>query len=218
MLTVEPADIFSLATRNTIARLLPYMLRARPWFRNKKRTIRLVRISDVISLPDSHSSILLVSIEYTDGEPETITIPLSLATGERAEAILRDKLHIILARLEGMPDPQSILYGAIFDRQFMDALLKAMLRRRIKGEHGDLLGTHTRAFREAWGRVRSNLDPQPHTLGTTWLSIGEDFVLNLYREVEPGPIPDRELGEFLANYTIFTCSARAWSHRISARQ
>jgi maltose alpha-D-glucosyltransferase / alpha-amylase len=211
VLTVDPANIFSTTTCNTIERLLPRMLRTRPWFKNKNRTMRLVRIKDIISLPDTTAHILLTSIEYSDGEPDTIPIPLSLATGEQAATILADKLYGVLVKLQGMPDPQSILYGAIFDRQFNDALLKAMLRRRrIKGEHGDIVGTHTRAFREAWGRVRSNLDPQPQTLDLhkIMVTMGEDFVLNLYREVEAGPNPDREMGEFLTNNTTFSHIAR----------
>jgi len=211
VLTVDPANIFSTTTCNTIERLLPRMLRTRPWFKNKNRTIRLVRIKDIISLPDTTAHILLAAIEYSDGEPDTIPIPLSLATGEQAATILADKLYGVLVKLQGMPDPQSILYGAIFDRQFNDALLKAMLRRRrIKGEHGDIVGTHTRAFREAWGRVRSNLDPQPQTLDLhkIMVTLGEDFVLNFYREVEAGPNPDREMGEFLTNNTTFSHIAR----------
>src|SRR6185503_2766097 len=113
---------------------------------------------------ETMAHILLVKVEYTDGEPGQFTVPLSLATGEQAETILREKPHTVLAKVKGLPDPQSILYGSVFDRQFNDALLKSMLRRRrIKGEAGDMVGTHTRAFREAWGRVRSNLEPQPQT-------------------------------------------------------
>ena len=211
VLTVDPQEIFNTSTRNTIVRLLPRMLRARPWFRNRNRTIRLVRMNDVISLPETAAHILLATIEYSDGEPDTIPIPLSLAIGDQAAAILSDQLHGVLAKLEGMPNPQSLLYGAIFDRQFVDALLKAILRRRrIKGEQGDLLGTHTRAFREAWGRVRSNLDPQTQTqdMHKIIVTLGEDFVLYLYREVEPGPNPDREMGEFLTNHTNFSHIAR----------
>ena len=74
-------------------------------------------------------------VDYTDGEPDRIQIPLSVATGEQAETILRDKPHAVLAKMQGLTDPQAILYGAVFDRQFNEALLKAMLRRRrIKGE------------------------------------------------------------------------------------
>ena len=40
------------------------------------------------------------------------------------------------------------------------------------------------------------------------VTLGEDFVLNLYREVETGLNPDREMGEFLTKYTNFTHLAR----------
>ncbi|MGZ4843662.1 MAG: maltose alpha-D-glucosyltransferase [Candidatus Angelobacter sp.] len=205
VLQVDGPEIFSAATRNTIARLLPQILRTRRWFANKHRTIRQVRTHDVIALPETSAHILLVNIEYTDGEPDLITVPLSLATGEQAETILRDKLHTVLAKIQGLPDPQAILYGSVSDRQFTDALLQAMLRRRrIKGEKGDIVGTHTRAFREALGR-RTNLEPQPQTLDMhkILVTLGEDFVLTLYREVETGPNPDREMGEFLTNNTTF---------------
>ncbi|HEY3768173.1 MAG TPA: alpha-amylase family glycosyl hydrolase, partial [Candidatus Angelobacter sp.] len=212
VLTVDAQEIFSTATRMTIARLLPRILRTRPWFASKKRTIRQVNIADVIPLPETRAYILLVNVEYTDGEPDIITIPLSLATGDQAETILRDKLHTVLAKLQGLPDAQSILYGAVFDRQFSDALLKAMLRRRrIKGENGDIVGMHTRALREAWGKVHSNLEPQPLTLDThkILVTLGEDFALTLYREVQAGPNPDREIGEFLTSSTNFTHVAQS---------
>jgi maltose alpha-D-glucosyltransferase/alpha-amylase len=212
VLTVDAQEIFSTATRMTIARLLPRILRTRPWFASKKRIIRQVNIADVIPLPETRAYILLVNVEYTDGEPDIITIPLSLATGDQAETILRDKLHTVLAKLQGLPDAQSILYGAVFDRQFSDALLKAMLRRRrIKGENGDIVGMHTRALREAWGKVHSNLEPQPLTLDThkILVTLGEDFALTLYREVQAGPNPDREIGEFLTSSTNFTHVAQS---------
>ncbi|HEY2912952.1 MAG TPA: maltose alpha-D-glucosyltransferase [Candidatus Angelobacter sp.] len=211
VLEADAEEVFSTATRNAIAKLLPAILRRRSWFAKKHRTIRQVRIHDVISLPQTSAHILLANLEYSDGEPETFTIPLSLATGEQAETVLRERLHTVLAKVKGLPEPQSILYGSIFDRQFNDALLKAMLRRRrIKGEKGDILGTHTRAFREAWGRVRSNLDPQPQTLDEhkILVTLGQDFVFTLYREVETGPNPDREIGEFLTNHTSFSHIAR----------
>jgi maltose alpha-D-glucosyltransferase / alpha-amylase len=206
VLQMDALELFSTATRTNIAKLLPMILRRRSWFVNKHRTIRHVSICDVIALPETMAHILLVKVEYTDGEPGQFTVPLSLATGEQAETILREKPHTVLAKVKGLPDPQSILYGSVFDRQFNDALLKSMLRRRrIKGEAGDMVGTHTRAFREAWGRVRSNLEPQPQTLDAhkIQVTLGQDFVFTLYREVEPGPNPDREVGEFLTNHTNF---------------
>src|SRR3954468_8503306 len=211
VLAVDAQEIFGTSTRNAIAKLLPLILRRRSWFARKHRTIRHVRIHDVIALPETMAHILRVNVEYTDGEPETFTVPLSLATGEHAETILRERLYTVLAKVKGLSDPQSILYGSVFDRQFNDALPKAMLRRRrIKGENGDIVGTHTRAFREAWGRVRSNLEPQPQTLDAhkILVTLGQDFVFTLYREVEAGQNPDREIGEFLTNHTNFPHIAR----------
>ncbi len=211
VIEADAEEVFSTATRNAIAKLLPRILRRRSWFAKKHRTIRQVRIHDVIPLPQTSAYILLVYLEYTDGEPEIFTIPLSLATGEYAETILRERLHAVLAKVKGLSDSPAVLYGSVFDRQFNDALLKAMLRRRwIKGEKGDIVGTHTRAFREAWGRVRSNLEPQLQALDEhkILVTLGQDFVFTLYREVETGPNPDREIGEFLTNHTSFSHIAR----------
>ena len=207
VLSVAAGEILDASTRNTIERMLPRILRTRPWFTIKHRVIREVKIHDVITLPETSAHVLLIRIEYTDGEPDLLTVPLSLAAGEQAETILRDKPHIVLARLEGLPEANSILYGAIFDRQFTDALLMAMLRRRrFRGETGEIVGTHTRRFRGSFNLVRSKLEPQPQTLdmNNILVTLGEDLVLKFYRRVEAGPNPDREMGEFLTTNTGFS--------------
>ena len=84
-----------------------------------------------------------------------------------------------------------------------------MRRRRIKGEKGELVGSHTRAFRKAWGAVKSSLDPNTKTIDrNTYINLGEDFTLKLYRKVEPGINPDREIGEFLVDHTDFANAIR----------
>src|SRR5258708_2871931 len=79
-------------------------------------------------------------------------------------------------------------------------------RRRFHGEKGDIVGTHTRKFRGPSSLVRSRLDPKPQTLdlNNILVALGEDFVLKLYRRVEAGPSPDREMGEFLTNNAEFS--------------
>ncbi|HLH06964.1 MAG TPA: maltose alpha-D-glucosyltransferase [Terriglobales bacterium] len=206
-LPVINADIetlFSSNSRRALTRMLARALRTRAWF-PKERTIRQVIIDDVVSFPNTTASILLIHVEFSDGDPESYLAPLSLGTGETAEGILRDRPQVVLCRIEGISPAPAILYGAVWDKSLSDALLKAIVRRRrIKGEHGDLLGSHTRAFRKAWGEVRSSLEPRVHTIDrNTFIHLGEDFTLKLYRRVEPGINPDREIGEFLVNYTEF---------------
>ncbi len=204
VITVEPPNVFSSGTRRALSRILARILRTRTWF-PKNRTIRQVAVDEVIPLPNTTANILLIHVDFSDGDPETYVAPLSLVTGENAEAVLRDRPQNILCRIEGLPETPAILYGAIFDRNFSDALLKAVVRRRrIKGEQGELLGSHTRAFRKAWSAVRSPLEPQANTIGRdTFIKLGDDFTLKLYRKVEPGINPDREIGEFLVNNTNF---------------
>ena len=217
VITVEESSVFSQDTCNAISRLVPRLLRPRAWFLGRNKTMRLTTVADVLPVADTSSAIVILAIDYSDGDPEAYTIPLSVSKGEAADALLRDRPQSVLARLQGLSDP-AVLHAAVFDRRFSDAILTAIVRRRrFKGQHGELVAGHTASFRKAWAMVRSNLEPQ-HQAGdhqNTLINFGEDFVLKLYRKVEPGPNPDRELEEFLTEQTTFSQVARAlgWVER-----
>ncbi len=209
VIKVEAENLFSASTRRALSRILARVLRTRAWF-PKNRTVRQVVTDDVIPLPSTTANVLLIHVDFSDGDPQSYVAPLSLETGGNAEAFLHERPQNVLCKVEGIADGPAILYGSVFDRNFSDALLKAIVRRRrIKGEQGELLGSHTRAFRKAWGAVRSNLEPQANTIGrNTFIKLGDDFTLKLYRQIEPGINPDREIGEFLVNYTDFQNALR----------
>ena len=146
-----------------------------------------------------------MSVHYGDGDPEIYLVPISVATGDQSEAILHDHPDVVLARLDGPgPETTAILYAATFDRHFGDSLLRAIVRRRrIRGDSGELVGAHTREFRKAWAAVKSNLEPTPQQTDQcfTVINYGTDFVLKLYRKMEEGVNPGRELPEFLCEHT-----------------
>ena len=100
-------------------------------------------------------------VEYGEGDPEIYSLSLSVATGAKAEAMLHDRPDAILARLQGPGfEGEAMLFGATIDRDFCDALLRAIVRRRrLRGELGELVGSHTRAFRKAWTSTTSKLEP-----------------------------------------------------------
>ena len=205
-ITAEPAEVFSANTRQGICRILPRLMQSRAWFLSKKRTIRNVTIDDVVQIPKTSSYILFVDVEFSDGEPDTYTIPVALAHGERAEAILRERPERVLAKLDGHSKEPAVLYGATFAREFSEALLTAVVRRRhFRGERGELVAGHTRAFRKAWRMLRSNLEPVPQAAvnHNSHVNYGEDFVLKLYRKIDFGVNPDREMQEFLTEQTDF---------------
>ena len=84
---------------------------------------------------------LLIRVEYSDGEDESYTIPLAVAAGEQAEAVLRDHKEAVLARLEFRDESWMLLYSALIERSFSDALLTAVLKRsKFKGSTGRNVG------------------------------------------------------------------------------
>jgi len=214
MVQVGPAeDVFSEDTLQKLQHIIPPMLRSRPWFLGRRRYITRLSLQNILSLPGSAAHLLFLNVEYGDGDPEVYLVPISVATGDKSESILHNRPDVVLARLDGPgPETTALLYGATFDRDFSDSLLRAIVRRRrIRGESGELLGAHTRAFRKAWKGVRSNLEPGPQQSDQcfTVINYGDDFVLKLYRKLEEGVNPGREVPEFLCEQTSFTAVPRA---------
>ncbi len=206
-------EAFADETLESLDHLIPPMLRARPWFLGKRRYVTGLSVHHVLSLPETSAHLLFLNVEYGDGDPETYLAPISIAIGEQAEGILRDHADVVLARVEGLGEGvKAVLYAATFDHDFGDALLGAIVRRRkTKGVGGELVGSHSRVFREAWKAVRSNLEPSPQQTDQcfTVINYGDDFVLKLYRKLEEGINPGRETPEFLTEQTSFTAMPRA---------
>jgi len=204
--------VWSDSTMDSVARILPRILRQRRWFLGRDRTITRVAMEDVIPLLRQEAAILLIRVEYSDGEDEMYTIPVAVTAGEQAEMFLRDHKEAVLARLEFRDQGWVLLHSALFGRTFSDALLTAVLKRsKFKGTRGEMVAGHTKAFRETWSHLRSNREPQVQALVSpnTFVNLGEDFVLKLYRKVEPGTNPDREVEEFLTERTSFSHMPRA---------
>ncbi len=205
-------DIWSEATLDKISRVLPRILRKRRWFLGRHRTITQVKVEEVIPLRGTEVVLLLVGVEYRDGEDEKYVIPIAIASGQHAEDFLREHSEAVLAKLQFSDQSWVLLHSALFERSFSDALLTAVLKRsKFKGTAGELVAGHTKAFREAWSHVRSNREPQVLSLESpnTFVNLGEDFVVKLYREVEVGINPDREIEEFLTDKTSFSHMPRA---------
>ncbi|HUI85209.1 MAG TPA: maltose alpha-D-glucosyltransferase [Candidatus Binatia bacterium] len=207
------ANIFSELMLQRMRHMIPPMLRRIPWFLGKRRYITGLSLHNVLSLPGTSAHILFLNVEYGEGDPEVYLLAVSVATGDRADAVLRDHPDVAGARLSGLaPDDRAVLYAATFDRDFADALLRAIVRRRrIRSASGELIGAHTREFRTAWSAAQSGLEPSPQQSDQcfTTLNYGNVFVLKLYRKLEEGVNPGREVPEFLSEHTRFAAIPRA---------
>jgi maltose alpha-D-glucosyltransferase/alpha-amylase len=194
-------EVFSAQMLLSLGRFMPRMLRERPWFLGRNKTIRQILIRDVIALPPSGAYVLILDVEYSDADNDSYLVPLTISEGEKMDAVLRETPDSVIARLVLPKDRRAILHPGVLDRAFADVVLSAILKRKhFHGEKGTLVAGHARAFRHAWQNLRSNLDPVTNATGiSTTIRYGQDFFLKLYRKLDTGINPDREVMEFLTN-------------------
>jgi len=184
-------------------------LRARRWFGGKARRIRSVRIREALRMPYASSAayITLVQVDYTEGDPEIYALPLTFASGERADQVRAEFAQVVVTRLRtAEADGDGVLFDALGDRGFCAALLEAIRhRRRLRGEGGDLVAVPTHAFRRAL--VDGEPPPEPSVLkaeqSNSSVLYGDRFILKLFRRLEPGQNPDLEVGRFLTERAAF---------------
>jgi maltose alpha-D-glucosyltransferase/alpha-amylase len=184
----------------TLLRYLPAFVRTRRWFQGKDRTIRSTSIVDSVEIPGTTSQILFAEIGYTEGDPETYVLPVAVAEGDAAEQIVSKPTDIAGLKLSGPDASKGILYSAVSDPKFCDALLGAIARRRrFRGRSGELVGSHNREFRRAWGERHPDLAATvlKSEQSNTSISYGNKFMLKIYRRVEPGIHPEVEADNFL---------------------
>jgi maltose alpha-D-glucosyltransferase/alpha-amylase len=196
------AQVFQGRSLAILLRRLPAYLKTRRWFQGKDRTIRTIDVLDTVPIPDTSAHLLLGQIEYTDGDPQIYVLPGSVATGDASEQVKANLLDVSVAQLHAEDGTRGVLYSAIFDPAFGNALFSAILRRRrFRGRAGELVGSHTRAFRAAWGESHPDLGPAvlKAEQSNTSIAFGNRFILKIYRRVEPGIHPEIEIGTFLTD-------------------
>jgi maltose alpha-D-glucosyltransferase/alpha-amylase len=192
--------------------LLGYV-RQRRWFGSKARYIRSSQIQDVIAIPydSSVAHLILLRMDYSEGEPETYLLPITFASGERASQIMDELPQAVVAHLDlrgKSASDEGVIYDAIAEPNFRDALLNAMARQqRFKGEKGEAVATYTKSvFRRIRGPVHEPLESSllKGEQTNTSAVYGDRFKLKLFRRLEEGVSPELEIGRFLTDKESFT--------------
>ena len=184
LIAESEADVFSYGSNTGVVKLLPKLLKTRPWFLGRTRNIRDVTLNDIVHLPGSSAHLLFADVEYTDSDPDMYLLALSMAASEKADAFMHERPEGVLARVNGMAEDPAIVYGSVFDRSFGDTMLSAIVRRRkFKTDGGELQGGHTKSFRKDWSRARSNLEPIPNAGGAS------ELVHSLRGRLRPETLP-----------------------------
>jgi len=191
-------------------RLIPY-LQAQRWFGGKARHVKAATFAEVVPFSFDSTSVSLtqVQIEYTEYDPETYTLPLAFASGDRATQLRETAPNNILANItvrNKRGDKTGLLYDAVLEREFCKSLVDMIARKRqVRGTAGDFVAAPTRALRnEKLGSV-TNLEVASMRVEQSNSSIvfGDRLILKLFRRTEIGTNPDLELGSFLTERAGF---------------
>jgi maltose alpha-D-glucosyltransferase / alpha-amylase len=196
-------EVFTAPVRKALNELMPAFLRARPWFHGEtpvsetlhgKRIMRLAEIEDIVAFSRSRSYLLLIRVDYSGGDPELYTVPVSVLVGDPEDS------RFVLARLEAPDGSAAWLHSAFRDREFCEELLAAILRRRRHaGDRGQLIGSHTRTLRGLLGSDHPALEPSVAKTEqeNTTVFYGDRLALKILRKLEAGPHPELEITSFL---------------------
>ncbi len=190
------------AKRSLEQALKPYLRRHR-WFAGKARKIRHVELLDYFPIgPNGNAPIrlLLVRVDYLEGEPDMYLVPVIFAPSEQAANILGDHPAAGILCIEtGDAKDARTLCEATWEAAFWESMLEAISERRsIRGQKGGISAVHTKAFRRVFTGVGGR---PPHVHGgeqsNTSAIFDDQVILKLFRRVHPGINPDFEVGRHL---------------------
>ncbi|MDX1622083.1 MAG: putative maltokinase, partial [Nitriliruptorales bacterium] len=184
---------------------LPAVLRRQRWFGGKARNIRACHITDVAPIgkkdaPALH--VLIVRVDYIDGEPEDYVVPVTFAEGEEAGRIEATTPGAVLAQVKGQGQrgQSGILYDAMQSAEAGAALLDTSARgRKFKTNAGEVVGRRRKQF----GTARELAELSPTVLrgeqSNTSVLFDDQYLMKILRRLEPGTSPDVEIGNYLAH-------------------
>ena len=207
------------------AALPEYLLRHR-WFAGKARTIQRAKLVDVLTVHDvpeitaemkqharslagglAATRMLLVNVEYVEGEPETYVLPVVFAQAEQAQNILGDRPAAGIITITRTDDGEvATLCDTTHESEFWLLLYDAIQRgRTIPGKHGEVAATQTPAL----ARLGQNLSLETSVHGgeqsNTSAVLGRQLILKMFRRIGEGENPDLEIGRFLTEKTRLAC-------------
>jgi maltose alpha-D-glucosyltransferase / alpha-amylase len=199
---------FSGRTKARLEALLPADLKARRWFAGKARTIQAANIREVVPVPlrgasdELSACVALLQVDYTEGEPETYVLPLAFASGEHAERVSRDLPHAPLAKLRMGSRGEGVLYDALWEKRFCQALFETISRRRrFRNGASEIAGRARPGLRGSLNGDDGSLEPSVLRTEQSNASVifGDRFILKVYRRLEAGTNPDLEVSRFLTD-------------------
>ncbi|MGH9298739.1 MAG: maltose alpha-D-glucosyltransferase, partial [Acidimicrobiales bacterium] len=193
--------------------MLPSILHSRRWFGAKDRRIQQAGVAEVVSLPldaaTERAEMLVVAVEYLEGEPERYFLPVVFMTGQQAEDLAKDHPEAVLAPISLESGEMGVLADAHFEPAFAKALVDMVTsrRRRTTDSGMRLAGIPVAALAPVLAEVATGREAPSRVSSAeqsnTSVILGEPesarAILKSLRRLESGPHPEVELGRLLTS-------------------
>lgn len=204
-------DLFN-QDRERLEPLLPGFLDRR-WSLSADDAIKHAEIRDAVPLPGREYAYYLCRIAFDskDGTRNATTMPLALASEQRARDLLELHPKLVVCRLGDDVYGNAVLFDASLEPDFGAAVLDGFQQRlRLKTLLGKEISFGTwPPFAAAAGSPGEALPAAPvktHQFNSS-LALGNRLIWKLYRQSEEGPHPEVEIGRLLDTNQQFTHAA-----------
>jgi maltose alpha-D-glucosyltransferase/alpha-amylase len=169
------------------------------WFGARTRRLAGARLVDWLTLRrGAHPAFLtIVEAQYADGGSDRFALPLAMSSGADAAELEKRYPGAIVARITGAR--KGVLYDGLFDEGTAALLLELMhAGREVPTTRGRLHAAGSIApetLASALARIARPAADQSNTSVT----FAHEFVMKMFRRLEPGPNPDVEIGRVLTD-------------------
>jgi len=188
--------------------VLPLYIQGHRGFGGKGRNMQGIKILENIPIErnSSISRLLFLEVRYTEGASDMYLLPISFATGDAAEKVMKEDSQRVLSRLK-CEGGDGIIYDGVYDEEFRKNLLWMIARRHsAKGLEGQLVAYHGRFFKR-FDDDEELLLKKSQVLqverSNTSVLYGNELFFKLFRRLDEGINPDLEVGRFLTENASF---------------
>jgi maltose alpha-D-glucosyltransferase/alpha-amylase len=185
--------------RAELENLLASYLHDRRWFGAKGRRIKSLHVREMIPVQFARNEarILIVAVDYADGEPEEYLLPITFAEGREGMHIEKRFPNAVIARTTLDDQRSGVLYDATCNPEFTSTLLDTIEHETsFPGQEGTLKGARFAATGAATEHLKPSLAGVEQS--NTSILFADRLILKLFRKLECGVNPDLEVSHFLA--------------------
>jgi maltose alpha-D-glucosyltransferase/alpha-amylase len=194
-------NLLDSATRTIIERdALPAFLSRQRWYGGKARQSTHARFADwALIEADPPLFLCIVEVEFDGGSSDRYALLLATTSGAAAREFNEQQHSSVVAKLSGAKS--GVLYDGMRDAAVALRMMRALgggssITMRSGSLRIDHVGADTALRSTDWSGVRAQVLSGEQTNSNAL--IGDQYLLKLFRRLEPGENPDIEIGRRLA--------------------